>query len=323
MNNDLVSVILPVYNAERYLEKSIRSVLDQTYYDIELLIIDDGSKDSSCSIIKNFKDKRIRFYSRPHLGLISQLNFGIQAAEGNYIARMDADDIGDLNRLAVQTAYLKNNTNIQLVSTNYNYINENDRILSKKELPEYHDDIEYMMPILNSVCHADMVTYKSAVIDAGSYKEKFLFVEDQDLFLRMISHGIKMYNIQEVLYSYRLKKKGFSKTDRDTLLRNRYQLGSEYLQNYYNDSPGDCYHYNYRFGLMEYYSGNINSARKYFLKALRLNHSNKKSLYRFLLPSLLGDSIIKFLRNKEILSGVSLIMNKSGRDYHKIVKNEQ
>jgi glycosyltransferase involved in cell wall biosynthesis len=322
MNNNLVSVILPVYNAERYIRKSIRSVLDQTYQELELIIIDDGSKDSSSSIIKNYKDERIRFYARPHQGLISQLNFGIQVAEGNIIARMDADDIGELNRLAIQIAYLKNNANIQLVSSNYNYIDKDDKIISEKELPEYPDDIEYMMPILNSVCHAGMVTFKNAVIDAGSYREKFLFVEDQDLFLRMISRGIKMYNIQEALYSYRLKKKGFSKKERNTLFRNRYQIGSEYLKNYYKNFSGDNYHYYFRYGLIEYYSGDINSARKYFLKALKFRPSNKRSLYRFLLPSFLGNSIIKYLRDNDILSGMSLMMNKFGRDYHKIVKND-
>jgi glycosyltransferase involved in cell wall biosynthesis len=323
MNNNLVSVILPVYNAERYIEKSIRSVLDQTYNELELIIIDDGSSDSSKAIIKTFKDNRIRFYAHPHLGLISQLNFGVQNAEGNFIARMDADDMDDKNRLAVQIAYLKNNSDIQLVSTNYNFIDENDKIYSEKTLPEFHEDIEYMMPILNSICHASMVTYKTAVIDAGSYRDKYLFVEDQDLFLRMISCGMKMHNLQEALYSYRIKNKRYSKADRETLLRNRYQIGTEYLNNYYQHPTRENYHFNFRYGLIEYYSGDINSARKYLLNAFKLKHSDKKSLYRYLLPTLLGDSIIKFLREKNILSGISLMMNKLGRDYHKIIKNEQ
>jgi glycosyltransferase involved in cell wall biosynthesis len=321
MNSELISVILPVYNAERYLKKSIKSVLDQTYNTIELIIIDDGSEDSSSSIIQNFKDDRIKFYSNAHQGLISQLNFGIQAATGKYIARMDADDIGDLNRLAIQAAFLKEHPDIQLVSTNYNYIDEKDKIIAHKQLPQNHDDIEYMMPILNSICHAGMLTYKDAILDAGAYSEAFVFVEDQYLFLRMISKGIKMYNIQKFLYSYRLKKNRLSKQDRTILLKNRYNLGTEYLNRFYNNSE-DNFNYNLRFGLLEYYSGNINTARNYFLKSLRLAKENKKGIYRFLLPSLLGDNIIKFLRSTDILAGISSIMNKFGKDYHTIIKNE-
>jgi glycosyltransferase involved in cell wall biosynthesis len=320
--SSLVSIILPVYNAERYLEKSISSVLNQTHNDLELIIIDDGSNDFSSAIIKSFNDKRIRFYERPHLGLISQLNFGLQIAEGHYIARMDADDLDDLNRLDTQVSYLRDHSDITLVSTNYNYIDENDHLISTKELPENHEDIEYMMPILNSVCHAGMLTYKSSIVEAGGYREMFLFVEDQDLFLRMISRGMKMHNLQAALYSYRLKKNPFSDQERNTLLRNRYQLGNEYLKRYYKSSSKDDYHYNFRFGLMEYYSGNINKARKYFLIAARLKHSNRKSVMRYLFPSLFGNSVIKFLRKNNILSKVSLFMNKFGMDYHKIVKND-
>jgi glycosyltransferase involved in cell wall biosynthesis len=321
MNNELISVILPVYNAERYLKKSIKSVLDQTYYNIELIIIDDGSEDSSSSIIENFKDDRIKYYIHSHQGLIAQLNFGLQEASGKYIARMDADDIGDLNRLAIQSAFLEEHPDIQLVSTNYNYIDANDKIISHKIMPENHEDIEYMMPILNSICHAGMLTYKDAIINAGAYSEKFVLVEDQDLFLRMISKGIKMYNIQKPLYLYRLKKNRLSKQDRTILLKNRYILGSEYLSRFYNNSE-DNFHNNLRFGLLEYYSGNINIARNYFINSLKLAKENKKGVYRFLLPSLLGDNIIKFLRSTDILAGISSIMNKLGRDYHMIVKNE-
>jgi glycosyltransferase involved in cell wall biosynthesis len=322
MHNELISVILPVYNAEKYLSKSIRSLLDQTYDNLEIIIIDDGSEDSSPSIIKTFKDERIRYFENTHKGLTSELNFGLQAASGNYIARMDADDTCNLNRLTVQMDFLKNNPDIQLVSTNYNHIDENDKILLHKVMPEHNEDIEYMMPVLNSVCHAGMLTYKSALIEAGAYRENFSFVEDQDLFLRMISRGMKMYNIQEFLYSYRYNKKRLSKQNISTILKNRYNLGSEYLKKYYIDHPADPFHFNFRYGLIEYYSGDISSARKYFLKALKLKGMKDNSLYRYLIPSLFGDTIIKFLRNQNILSGLSSILNKSGKDYHMILKNE-
>jgi glycosyltransferase involved in cell wall biosynthesis len=323
MSSDLISVILPVYNAEKYLAKSMKCILGQTYKNIEVIIVDDGSSDTSREIAASFKDERIKYYQREHEGLIAQLNFGLEAASGNFIARMDADDLCDLNRFTTQLSYLKENSAIKLVSTNYNYIDETDRVLSRKAMPGYSDAIEYMMPILNLICHAGMLTYKRVIMDAGGYSEKYLFVEDQELFLRMLTMGIKMHNIQEYLYSYRLKGKGISPEQRHTILKNRYRLGYDYVEQHYAKHPEGKYHYNFRHGLVEYYSGNINTARKYFLKALGSKHAGRKSIWRYLLPTLMGNTILNLLREKNILSKLSLMMNRRGKDYHTIVKNDK
>ena len=99
--SELISVILPVYNGEKYLKESIESILNQTYTNFEFIIIDDGSKDSSLEIIKEYEkeDERIIVISRENKGLVASLNEGIATAKGKYIARMDADDVSLSERL--------------------------------------------------------------------------------------------------------------------------------------------------------------------------------------------------------------------------------
>ena len=109
-NNILVSVILPVYNAQKYLEEAIESIINQTYTNFEFIIIDDGSGDNSLNIINKYQkqDSRILVITRENKGLVYTLNEGINQAKGKYIARMDADDISLSNRFEKQIELLEN-----------------------------------------------------------------------------------------------------------------------------------------------------------------------------------------------------------------------
>ena len=110
MKNPLVSILMPVYNSEKYLREAIKSILNQTFTNFELIIINDGSTDNSLKIIKSFKDNRIKIIkNKGNLGLIKTLNKGIDLAQGKYIARMDADDIAMPKRLEKQIAFFNEN----------------------------------------------------------------------------------------------------------------------------------------------------------------------------------------------------------------------
>ena len=109
-NKKLISVVLPVYNCKEYIRDSVQSILQQTYKNFELIIVDDGSEDGTLDILNNFKDKRIRLYKNKYnRGLIYSLNKALNKSKGQFIARMDADDICELNRLQKQINYLDNN----------------------------------------------------------------------------------------------------------------------------------------------------------------------------------------------------------------------
>ena len=120
-----ITVLMSVYNGEKYLQETIESVLSQSYKNFELLIIDDKSTDKTCLIINSFKDPRIKLIiNNQRLGLSKSLNVGIKLSSGEYIARLDADDICHQNRLEIQKLYLENNPDCGILATNAILINQ-------------------------------------------------------------------------------------------------------------------------------------------------------------------------------------------------------
>ena len=125
-NITLVTVLMPVYNAEKYVKQAIQSILDQTYKSFELLIINDGSVDGSAHIIKSFQDPRIRFIeNEKNLGLIATLNKGFDLSKGKYVARMDADDVAMPKRLKSQVAYMESHPEIGVYGSAYADLKDN------------------------------------------------------------------------------------------------------------------------------------------------------------------------------------------------------
>ena len=113
-----ISVLIPCYNAEKFIQRSIDSVLSQSYSELELVIVDDGSTDSTAKIINSYQDSRIKIISlESNLGIVKALNIGLDACRGTYIARMDADDICLEDRLATQSYYLDNNAEVVAVGS--------------------------------------------------------------------------------------------------------------------------------------------------------------------------------------------------------------
>lgn len=130
--NPMISVILPVYNSEKYIEKTIRSVLNQTYEDFELLIIDDIPTDNTMSIVDSIHDDRIRIICNgENKGIAYSRNRGIECCKGKYIALMDYDDIALENRFEKQVAFLEDNPDVDVVGGRIRQIDEDDNFISE------------------------------------------------------------------------------------------------------------------------------------------------------------------------------------------------
>ena len=129
-NKPSVTVLMPVYNADKYLREAIDSVLSQTFDDFEFIILDDGSTDSSCDIVREYGDDRIRYEIFPH-DYLTTLNNGIDLSRGKYIARMDADDIMMPNRLQVQFDFMEKHTTIVASGSFFTFIGNEQNIMSK------------------------------------------------------------------------------------------------------------------------------------------------------------------------------------------------
>jgi glycosyltransferase involved in cell wall biosynthesis len=319
MNNDLISVIMPVLNAEEYIIDSINSILNQTYENFEFIIIDDGSTDNSANKIRMFSDPRISFYSRHNEGLINQLNFALSLSKGKYIARMDADDLCDASRFERQVEFLENNKNIQLVGSNYFYIDKNGKIIIEKRFPEWHDDIEFMMPVTASILHSTMFVYRDNIIKINGYDNTKLYAEDHDLFLRLIESGCRMHNLQIPLCYYRIGIDSEANKYAHIQQKTVYESGTAYLQKKFSAEFRMSFNYLFRDALLEYYRGDMDKARRMFFNLLRAYPTRVLSFLRYLTISLFGEKIIRALRGKNILIRMSFMFDKIiGKDFNNI-----
>ena len=200
----LVSIILPVYNSEKYVTECLESIIIQTYKNWELIIIDDGSTDSSNDIVSAFilkVNNSVNYIKLSHHGLPYCLNYAIRKANGKYIARIDADDIMLPTRLEKQVIYLEQNSKIGILGTNAYEINEKGEIFNILTKPQGHLKIKnacsYDCPILHP-----SVMMRKAIFFKYYYNELYPSPEDYDLWIRLINI-IQFDNLQEVLIKKR------------------------------------------------------------------------------------------------------------------------
>ena len=164
--NDIrVSVIMPVYNVEKYLDQALQSIIKQTLSNIEIIIVEDCSNDNTCMIVEKYSriDKRIvPIYNKKNEGLINSLNKAIHIAKGKYIARMDADDIANVDRLKKQYEFMEANKDIDLIGTSVDFIDENNCIIQKNTfVVKNSDKIKDYLKYTNVVIHPTFFFRKS------------------------------------------------------------------------------------------------------------------------------------------------------------------
>lgn len=206
-----VSVVLAVYNGDEHLAQAIESVLSQTYEDLELIIVDDGSTDRSPQIVASFTDSRIRVLSQSNSGLSAALNVGTRAALGRYIARHDADDVSQPHRIARQVAYLDANPDIAMVGSNFHVIDGTGKIVGTTDVFTDPADLDAAEVVSNQFGHGAVMLRASALAAAGGYDERYTSACDVDLWNR-IARSHKVANLPEPLYLWRNEGKGLSTT---------------------------------------------------------------------------------------------------------------
>lgn len=238
----LISVILPVYNAAPYVEECIRSLMNQTYKCLEIIVIDDGSSDSSFEIISRLaaEDNRIRLISRPNKGLISTLNEGLATSLGEFVVRMDADDVSDLKRIEVQYEYMMKNPECDVVGSSAILINALGVAIGKKDVPIAKEDIHAHMLINSPLLHPSVMIRRSALNDERYSDEDYL-VEDYGLWLRLNKWG-NIRNISKPLIYYRIHDESVSIKNKERQYLNAAQVRYRYLlpkiSDGFNDNNG-------------------------------------------------------------------------------------
>lgn len=201
-----ISCILAVYNDGPYLEAAVQSVLDQTFGDFELVIVDDGSTDGSPDILAKLagKDDRIRVITQENKGLAAALNVGIRHSTGRLIARMDGDDFSLPNRFEVQREFLDEHRDVVAVGGRVLMIDDGGRPLGDWDFYETHEEIDafHMTGRGGGIVHPAAMMRRDAVEQVGLYRENFVASQDYDLWLRLAEIG-RLQNLDAYVLHFR------------------------------------------------------------------------------------------------------------------------
>lgn len=198
-----ISVLMSVYNGEKYLKETIDSILNQNFTDFEFIIVNDGSEDNSLKIMKDYlkKDSRIVIINNlKNIGFIKSLNKGLKIAKGKYIARMDSDDISLSERFFIQYEYLESHPDIFLVGSYAINMDESGVKISLFKPPLSPDKIRVKLEETNCLYHNTIMFRNSGRL---FYRLKMKYVEDYDFYTRLITEGKKLANIPKFLVKYR------------------------------------------------------------------------------------------------------------------------
>ena len=199
-----VSVLMPVCDGECYLEEALRSILDQSFRDLEFIVINDGSTDRTAEIIERYRldDARIRVYQQPRHGLVAALNRGLTLARGAYIARMDADDISVPERIAAQVAFMDAHPEVGICGAWIETIGTPHTDV--RRYPTDDATIRSWLLFESVLAHPSVLIRRELLVKTGlSYDAGYVHAEDYDLWVRA-AHHTALANIPEVLLRYRL-----------------------------------------------------------------------------------------------------------------------
>jgi len=249
--NPKISVVMSVFNGQRYLREAIDSILAQTMTDFEFIIIDDGSTDNTAGMIKLYKDPRIRVVRHENKGLAASLNIGLNLAKAEIIARMDADDIALPDRFKTQIEEYARLGEPDVLGGHVEYISETGHILGSRQQPVVHEDIVERLETRRCgtpIIHPTVFLKRASVIRHGGYDESFCHAsEDYDLWLRM-SRDCRFANTKRIVLRLRLHTQSMesriTKTDIPSrtsgswwvcVARQRYFLEKEGAGNLWND----------------------------------------------------------------------------------------
>lgn len=203
MSTPVVTVLMPAYNAGKFIKEAIQSVLAQSFADFELLIVDDGSSDDTIAVIQSFTDPRIKYIQQLHRGIASALNTGLQEAKGIYIARFDADDICMPDRLEKQVAFLETDHTYVLCGGNAEYISEaGEHLFNFTCTGHTHEEIARQLYVYCPFIHSAVMYRKDVVMATGGYSPHAHNFEDYLLWVQLSAYG-RYANLYEQLIKVR------------------------------------------------------------------------------------------------------------------------
>lgn len=227
-----VSVLLPVYNAEPFLARTLDSILYQTFEDFEVIAINDGSTDNSLDILRRYekRDSRIRVVDQKNIGLVATLNKAANLARGDYFARMDSDDISLPRRFELQVALLDKNPHTVLAGGCFDVMDENDDIIYRDAVPTEKEELYRALFVRNPLAHGSVMFKKEAFVRAGGYSAECGPTEDYELWSRLVEYG-DIAGIPVTIFRWRINPRGITQNKQDVMHHHMKQNIERFITN--------------------------------------------------------------------------------------------
>lgn len=269
-DKNIITVLMATYNDSKFITSSVKSILNQTYKEFEFLIIDDGSKDNTDEIINKFKDSRIVYKKISHIGLAGALNFGLVNSSGEWIARIDADDLNTQNRLESQLRYI-HNPEYDVIGSWSAYFNEKNKIQFILKPPTDDNDIRKFLDLHNPINHSSVLFNKKKILSEKGYNSSFESYEDFELWFRL-KNKLKFKILPEVLVYTRQRSDSLTQTSGKEEIYKLLHGNAEEMYSKTDSENMKTYWINILFWIEYFYGSKLNS-RKYFTKNITIKKS--------------------------------------------------
>ncbi len=295
---ELISVLMPTYNRAHMIGKAIKSILEQTYSNLQIVIVDDGSTDNTKGVVEQFNDSRIDFYKIGHGGISKALNYGLSKAESNVIIRLDSDDYCDSERIHIQYSfYSKNYGQYGVIGSNF-YVTltgENKTNVLKVIYPRNHKQIFNQLPRNCCLAHPTLLFRKDTILEVGGYSENKQIVQDWELYLRLLNKT-KFYNIQKFLVTHRKHGGNISSSD-ELFKKENFEVPFRFFEKIIqsekdNKKLAKAF---FDMGYVYYYQNELYKSLEFFEEAVRLDPFKLQYL-RYLIPNKFFPHLIEYSR---------------------------
>ena len=231
MGAPLISVVMPVWNGAEYLREAVDSILDQTFSNFEFIVINDGSTDSTPDILGSYKDPRLKVFRREHAGIVSALNFGVAQAQADWIARQDADDISDPDRLELQWLSVKERPDVMLCYTDFHVLDGQTVSPAPARFPRSRALVGLKLCFQCPITHGTVMFRKAAFHLTGGYREEERHAEDYSLWARMIEQG-EFVGIPKALVKLRVHQQSVSRQNQDIQNKLTEEIGIRHCERF-------------------------------------------------------------------------------------------
>ncbi len=238
-----VSVLLPVYNSGHCVSIAIESIINQSFQDFEMIIVNDGSTDNTLSILKGYENKQVKIYDVRHGGVAKAANTGLTYCKGEYVARMDADDWSDPMRLEKQIKYLNDHPEVDIVASKVKYWGDNGPVQGFEKYVDWTNQLIDHESILSSRFVDSPIVNPSAMFKRDLIKKYGVYSEgpipeDYEMWLRWMAEGVKFAKIDEVLFAWKDSEGRLTRTHDNYLEGAFLQIKSKYFKRWLqNNKP--------------------------------------------------------------------------------------